>query len=101
MEQKKKTNIRAITSLTITLSFALMAFSGIILYLSPKGRVANWTGWTMAGLGKESWGGVHTTIGILFLLASALHLLYNWKVFLNYLKKPFASSAAKLPTSRG
>ena len=45
MRAKKKLDLRALTTLTVMMSFIVIAISGTILYLSPKGRVANWTGW--------------------------------------------------------
>jgi hypothetical protein len=61
-----------------------------MLYVSPKGRVANWTGWSLFGLSKESWASAHTTMAVLFLLVCALHIVYNWRPLLNYLKMPLA-----------
>lgn len=95
MTTKKKTDFRAMTSLTVLMSFVMIAFSGSILYLSPKGRVANWTGWTMAGLTKEGWGAAHTTMAILFLVACVIHLVYNWRPMLKYLKRPLASATKR------
>jgi len=83
-QKKKRFNMRVLTSLTVTLGFLCLAFSGIVLYFSPKGRVANWTGWTMFGLEKEEWGGVHTILAIMFVLASALHIYFNWRPLLRY-----------------
>jgi len=87
VEQKnKRFNLRALTSLTVTLSFLCLAFSGIVLYFTPKGRVAHWTGWTMFGLEKEQWAGVHTVLAILFVIASGVHIYFNWRPLLRYFK---------------
>ena len=80
----KRFSVRALTSLTVTLSFLCLAFSGVILYLTPKGRVAHWVGWTMLGLEKEEWAAVHTTLAILFVVASAFHVYFNWRALLRY-----------------
>jgi hypothetical protein len=64
-----------------------MGFSGIILYMTPRGRVANWTGWTMLGLEKQGWQAVHINLALLFLIAASLHLYLNWSVFWCYIKK--------------
>lgn len=95
MDTKKKFNTRALTTLTVTLSFLLLSFSGIMLYASPKGRVANWTGWSLFGLTKEGWGSAHTTMALLFLLGSALHVVYNWRPLLKYLKMPLAAGVKR------
>ncbi len=90
MRTAKKLNLRALTSLTVSLSFLFIGFSGIMLYVSPKGRVANWTGWSLFGLSKEGWASAHTTMAVLFLVACALHIVYNWRPLLNYFKLPLA-----------
>lgn len=95
MSNERKFNTRALTTLTVTMSFLIIATSGVILYVSPKGRVANWTGWSMAGLTKEGWASIHTTMAILFLLASALHIVYNWRPLLKYLKMPLAEGVKR------
>ncbi|MDI9444793.1 MAG: DUF4405 domain-containing protein, partial [Planctomycetota bacterium] len=46
---------KGFTSLFLTLTFGAVASSGAILYLTPRGRVANWTDWTMLGLSKDEW----------------------------------------------
>ncbi len=89
---KRKENFqwRVFTSMALTLAFILMAFSGIVLYLTPKGRVANWSGWTMLGLSKEEWAGIHTTGSLFLLVAAGFHIYFNWRPFLYYLKKKAA-----------
>ena len=77
---------RGLTSLTLTLVFMVLVVSGVILYISPKGRVANWTGWTVWGLGKEQWGAVHTLAALAVVIAAAFHLYFNWATFLSYFK---------------
>jgi hypothetical protein len=80
-------NWRGFFSLLLFGSFSLLAFTGIILYVTPKGRVANWTGWTMIGLEKEEWSSVHITLALLVLIASGFHLYYNWGIFWGYIKR--------------
>jgi len=77
---------KGFTSLLLALSFSIVVISGLALYVSPKGRVANWTGWTLVGLDKHQWGALHINICLLFLAGAALHLFFNWKVFLAYIK---------------
>jgi len=78
---------KGFTSLLLTLTFVALAFSGVILYVTPRGRVANWTGWTLLGLEKGQWQSVHTNIAILFVLAAVLHLILNWSMLWGYIKK--------------
>jgi len=63
-----------------------MAFSGIILYITPKGRIANWINWQFMGIAKEGWEGIHNIVAILFFFGIGLHIYYNWKVLIHYLK---------------
>lgn len=76
---------RSFTTFLIVGTFLVLLLSGFILYVAPKGRVANWTGWAVVGIDKEQWGGIHINMALLFLGVSALHLFYNWKVLVNYL----------------
>ncbi len=79
-------NIRKITSLTALISFLLILLTSIILYIVPAGRIAYWSDWHLWGLSKTQWGELHINLGILFLLAIFLHIYYNWKLIVNYLK---------------
>lgn len=79
-------SIRKITSLTLLLSFILLTITSIILYVVPEGRVAYWSDWKMMGLTKSQWGNVHINLGFLFLAAGLLHLVYNWKPMIAYMK---------------
>jgi len=78
--------IRQITSLTAFTSFVLMLITSLILYISPQGRVAYWADWRLLGLDKTQWSNLHINLGVLFLLAVFLHIYYNWKPILSYLK---------------
>jgi hypothetical protein len=79
--------MKAFVSLLLSLFFLVLGFSGVILYLTPRGRVANWTGWTMLGLEKQGWQAIHINIALLFLLVAGLHLYLNWRMFWGYIKK--------------
>ncbi|MBE0460642.1 MAG: DUF4405 domain-containing protein, partial [Candidatus Aminicenantes bacterium] len=59
---------RAFISLSILWSFLVEAISGIVLYITPVGRVANWTNWKFLGLTKQNWEAIHTIFGYVFLL---------------------------------
>ncbi|MBW2307212.1 MAG: DUF4405 domain-containing protein [Deltaproteobacteria bacterium] len=85
MGEKKTFNWRGWTTFVVTISFIVDTISGIILYIAPPGRIANWTNWTVWGLDKEEWGAIHTIFGYLLLIIIVLHLYYNWKIFINFL----------------
>lgn len=77
---------RKLTSLTALTSFVFLILTSVILYIVPAGRVAYWANWKLWGLTKTDWTNFHVTLGVLFLLAIALHIFYNWRPILNYLK---------------
>lgn len=70
----------------IALCFFMLAVTGIVLFIAPPGRVANWTNWNILGLRKSEWGGVHIWFGLLFLVVTVWHLILNWKPMLTYFK---------------
>lgn len=84
---------RRVISLTMLFSFIVMAYTGVMLYITPHGRVANWTGWHMLGLDKEQYGKIHTTFMLVFLVAGIWHIVLNWKIITKYLK----NKARKIP----
>jgi len=82
----KKFNWRAFTSLYIVISFLIMALSGLILFIAPPGRIANWTNLTILGLTKSQWQALHTVFTFLFILAAAFHIYFNWRPLIAYLR---------------
>lgn len=84
---KRSFNWRGFFSLLLFSSFTLLLVTGVILYVTPKGRVAHWTGWTVLGLEKEEWSAIHMTSAILVLIAAGFHLYYNWGIFWGYIKR--------------
>jgi hypothetical protein len=81
-----KLKIRRITSLTASVAFLMMLLTSIILYIVPQGRVAYWADYRLWGLTKTDWGNIHINLGLLFLVALFLHIYYNWKPLISYLK---------------
>jgi len=78
---------RAFISLGLFLAFLALLVSGAVLYLSPPGRVANWTDWQVFGLTKTQWQHQHTVFSIAFALLSIFHLFsINWKAFWSYIR---------------
>lgn len=82
---KNKQSTRSLIAFLVTWSFLILTVTGIVLYIIPQGRVAYWTHWSLAGLEKEQWSGVHMIFGGLFIITGILHLVYNWKPFKKYL----------------
>jgi len=82
---EKKFHYRAFTSLILTWCFLVLLVSGIVLFVSPPGRIANWTDWSIGGLTKDKWIAIHNLGALTFLVAGFFHLLkFNWKLFLHY-----------------
>lgn len=77
---------RALVSVLTGFAFLLLVLSGAVLFLAPPGRVANWTNWSMIGLTKSQWGGVHIWFAIVFLAGSAVHIIYNLRPLFGYFK---------------
>lgn len=86
-----KFKFRAFTALIMFWSFVLETISGIVLYIVPPGRIANWTNWKLWGLTKHEWGALHTIFGYVFLIFAVWHVTYNWKPILNYIRRKVKS----------
>ena len=85
-DRKRSFQWRAFTTFYVVISFLVISTSGIILYITPPGRVAYWSQWTLFGLTKEQWQAVHTMFTFLFVVAAALHVYFNWKVLVSYVR---------------
>lgn len=79
-------SLKKITSLTMLLAMIAMVFTGIILFITPPGRVANWANWEIFGLSKSLIAQIHTTFMVLFITATILHIFYNLKPMISYMK---------------
>ncbi len=77
---------RAMTSVVVGVAFLVLVTSGVFLCVSPPGRIANWTDWRIAGLTKHDWIDLHVWFGLLFLLASILHIVFNLRLLMSYFK---------------
>jgi hypothetical protein len=83
-------NWRAFVTLSVALCFLLLGTSGIVLYVAPPGRVANWSRWTLGALDRPGWQALHTVFALLFVLAGAFHLWFNWRALLFYVRTRLA-----------
>ncbi len=75
---------KGFASLLTTFSFAVMTVSGILLFIVPQGRIAEWTDWSLLGLTKSDWGNIHITTSLMFLISGAYHIWCNWRTLVNY-----------------
>lgn len=81
-----RTVIRRTVSMASLFSFIYLAFTGIILYIMPQGRVAYWADWHIFGLNKDNIGQTHTTISMLFVILMILHVWLNWSSIVLYMR---------------
>ncbi len=84
----KNFNWQGFISLLVFLSFVIMLFSGIVLYIAPEGSFSRWTGWTVLGLSKSDWELQHTIFSYVFSVAALVHIfVYNIIPLLSYFRK--------------
>ncbi|MCK4342142.1 MAG: DUF4405 domain-containing protein [Phycisphaerae bacterium] len=77
---------RGFTSVATTLCFVALAVTGVVLFVTPPGRVAYWTDWRLFGLTKDNWSALHIWFALLFLIAAGFHIWLNWRPLLGYFK---------------
>jgi hypothetical protein len=77
---------KVFVSFYVVFSFLALAVSGIVLYVAPPGRIANWSVWQLLHLSKAQWQAVHTIVALMFLVAASFHIYFNWKVLVAYVK---------------
>jgi len=84
---KNKFSWKAFISIALFYSFFVIFVTGMVLYLAPAGRVANWYNWKLLGLTKTAWQSIHTIFSFTFAVLSIFHLFtVNWKAFWSYLQ---------------
>ncbi|RKX82244.1 MAG: hypothetical protein DRP57_10285 [Spirochaetes bacterium] len=86
MKSDKKFKLRPFVSLFTALSFIHLIITSVILYIAPPGRFANYANWKIFGITKSGWEAQHTIIGFLFIGFAVIHLILNWKPFINYIR---------------
>ena len=105
MTSGRRFSWRAMTSMMTTGGFLIMGVTGLMLFATPEGRLAYWVDWSLGGVTKEEWGAIHVTSSLLFLIAGFVHLWFNWRQFVAYLRhrlerklsiRPEAPAAAAL-----
>lgn len=84
---KQRWNTRGFVSLLLTLQTVIMTVSGIVRYISPRGREAHWVDWRVLGLDKDQWSSIHMVSALAFVILAMVHLLYNWRPMLSYIRR--------------
>jgi len=81
-----KNVLRKTVSMTAVFTFIYLAFSGIVMFFIPPGRIAYWADWQVFGMTKTMYNQTHQTVSILFLAAMVLHIWLNWGAIMKYMK---------------
>lgn len=77
---------RAFVAFGMLFSFLAMSVAGVILYLRPEGSLASWTRWSVLGIDKKGWEGVHILFVIPFLIFAVSHVVLNARSILHYIR---------------
>ena len=77
--------LRKAVSMTSVFSFLYLTFTGVVMYITPPGRIAYWADWHIFGLNKTMYNETHVTVSMLFIVCMALHIWLNWGSIMNYM----------------
>lgn len=78
--------LKNVAALTLALSFFFVFLSSLVLYIEPAEHVASWAEWSFFWLAKPQWDAMHLSMGALFCLAAAAHILLNIPALLGLLR---------------
>jgi hypothetical protein len=78
--------LRSFVSIMMVGFLLLFTVSGIALFASPSGQLANLTGWTLVGLSKGQWEALHVAFGFLWIPLAIVHLVFNLRAVSGYLR---------------
>lgn len=84
-QQSKKFNWRRFLSLLLLFSCIILTFSGVVLWVFPRGGVAYRLNYYLLGCNKEQWKTLHASVSLLFVSASVCHLIFHRKTLWKYL----------------
>ena len=82
----KRFNWRAFFSLYVVISFVVMALTGLVLFVAPPGRVANWAEWTLGGPDEDPVAGAAHHVHDVLRGGGGFHVYFNWNILVSYLK---------------
>ena len=78
--------LKKIVSLVLFFSLFLTMLTALVVYVAPADRVASWSNWNFFGLSLARWQGAHLGMGMLFCVASLVHIGCNWDNLLDHLR---------------
>lgn len=64
-------------------TFIIMAISGLVLIISPRGSMANKIDGLFGGLDRHGWQAIHLSAGIMFLVVALWHIILHLPVIEN------------------
>ncbi len=86
---QKKFSSRVFVSYNLLIGFIVIVLTGIVLYIKPPGRDANWVIWTFMSLTKSQWEAIHTIFSIQFIIFGIVHVfIVNWKALSRFSWSP-------------
>ncbi|MBB1271045.1 DUF4405 domain-containing protein [Shewanella sp. SR44-3] len=74
---------RPYAAITMMLMLALLAATGLLLYLAPHGQASRL--WSYLGIAKHQYKDIHLYLGLLVTLLALLHGYVNFKPLSHYL----------------
>ncbi len=78
--------IKAIVVMLLLIFGTSTVITGIGLIKTPRGRAIRDFGWTFFGMTRWDLEYYHTISGVFFTILCIIHLLLNWRVFLNEIR---------------
>lgn len=78
---------RGFISLFLLVQTVILTVSGIMRYINPRCRDANWTDWRVLALNKDQWSSLHAISGLVVFALGVIHLAYNWRQLLSYIRR--------------
>ena len=85
--RKKAFYTRSFAVFLLFLTVLMLSVSGLVLYVAPPGRYANFSGWQVLAIDKGGWEAIHTNFSWIFLIIISLHTYFNWRVIRGYLRR--------------
>jgi hypothetical protein len=87
---RRSAQVRVGVVIVLTLSWLLMASTGIIMAVGPWGDVEDLQARSSAlllGMNQEQWGEIHEMVGFTTVALSLAHVLVEWRMFRGYLRQ--------------
>jgi hypothetical protein len=84
--KQRRFSFRGLITYLAAISFLVMLTSGVVNFLAPNGRISRQLDWTLLGLDRPAWQTLHLSFAVVFVVVGVIHLAYNWKGLLHYLR---------------